>query len=158
MIPEKSQANIKDGIWFVYEDGNNVIKIWGSSISGKEKVFLNETLVSEKRSMRMKSEHAFSDSTGSKYIVTFTTTNLMKGILECKIFRNDEQIKTFKSKFQIGKSFSLKRILILVLAGVLFATIKRDYNLPDISFWIFLIIVLVINFRIREKDEIVNDE
>ena len=49
MTPEKSQASNKDGIWYVFKDGNNTIKYWCSSFTGKEKVYLNENLIADKR-------------------------------------------------------------------------------------------------------------
>lgn len=158
MIPEKSQASILEGMWFIYEDGTNIIKIWSSSINGKEKVFLNNELVSDQRSFKMKSDHFFKDNNGIDYKVSFITTSIMKGKLECVIFRNIEKVKTFKLKYVQGKNYYLKRFFILVLVTIIFAIVKIQLNLPEISFFIFLTIVLVVHFRTRDNGDLVIEE
>jgi hypothetical protein len=48
-LPEKSEASTSSGIWFVWNDGNNTIRVWSSAINGKEKIYLNDKLISEKK-------------------------------------------------------------------------------------------------------------
>jgi hypothetical protein len=158
MTPEKSQASIKEGIWYVFEDGNNIIKLWCSSLSGKEKLYLNEKLISEKRSMRMTNEYSFKDDSGLNYSLILKTTNLLKGHIVCRLERNGEHVRTIKSKVVLGKNFTMKRILILVFATVVYTLFKIQYNLSDTSFLIFLALVLIVHFRTREKEDIIIEE
>jgi len=82
MLPNTSQASPTKGIWFVHNDGINTIRFFGSTI-GKEKIFLNEELVSEHRSMKLKSAHKFEDKNGNTYDIKISTTSLLKGEMEC---------------------------------------------------------------------------
>lgn len=158
MIPDKSETSIKNGNWFIYKDGQNVIQIWGSNLNGKEKVFLNNELVSEQRSMKMQSSHNFKDKNGQNYEVMFHTQSLLKGSLECIIKKEDVVLKIFKTKYIRGKNFTLKRFVILILASAIYVFLMAEYNLPNFTFFIFLILVLIIHFKTRDKGEILIEE
>lgn len=158
MIPDKSEASIKKGNWFIYNDGINTIQVWGSNLNGKEKVFLNNELVSEQRSIKMQSGHNFTDKNGQNYEVKFETENLLKGSLKCILKRDDTILRTFKTKYIIGKNFTLKRFLVIILASAIFGVLKIIYTLSDLTFTIFLVTVLVIHFATRNKGGIIIEE
>jgi len=158
MIPDKSEASIKKGNWFIYKDGINVIQVWGSNLNGKEKVFLNNELVSEQRSIKMQSSHNFTDKNGNKYEVKFDTQSLLKGGLKCILKRDDHILRTFKAEYIQGKYFTIKRFSILILASAIFGALKSIYALSDLTFVIFLTTLLIINFVSQNKGEIKIEE
>ena len=157
MLPENSQASLKEGIWLVYQDGDNIIKFWGSGMSGKEKVYLNDILVSEKRSMKMISEHHFSIN-NKKYKITCKTISFMNGTLLCNFYRDDQLIKSFNTKIHYTRYQSIFRILILMLATVLFVIVKNYYDLNYYSFIVFILAIAVINFVLLQKGKIIIEE
>ena len=158
MIPKKSEASLKNGNWFIHNDGTNIIQVWGSNLNGKEKVYLNNELVSEQRSVKMQSSHNFKDNGGQNYQVRFKTESLLKGSLECTIEKEGTVLKIYKTKYIKGKNFTLKRFLILIVASAIFGFTMANYKLPDFSFIIFLLIVLIIHFKTRDNGEIIIEE
>jgi hypothetical protein len=158
MIPNKSEASLKKGNWFIYNDGMNAIQVWGSNLNGKEKIYLNNELVSEQRSVKMQSSHNFKDNDGQHYEVKFKTESLLKGALECTIKKEDTVLKVFKTRYIKGKNFTLKRFLILILASAIFGFTIATYKLPDFTLIIFLLLVLIIHFKTRDNGEIIIEE
>lgn len=158
MIPDKSEASLKNGNWLIHNDGFNLIQVWGSNVNGKEKVYLNNELVSEQRSIKMQSRHNFTDKSGRNYEVIFETGNLLRGSLKCILKRDDSILRTFKTEYLKGKNFTLKRFLIIILASVIFGVLKSIFTLSDFTFYIFLATILMFNFISRDKGEIKIEE
>lgn len=158
MIPKKSEASIKNGHWFVHHDSNNIIQVWGSNFNGKEKVFLNGNLVSERRSVKVKSEHSFEDKAGQNYEVSLKVQHLVKGGMECIIRKDKKEIKVFKTRFEKGKRNLLRKWLIVLGASVLFGIAVAVFDLPDYALYIFVAAVLVVYFKTTDVGEIVIDE
>ncbi|MBC8754756.1 hypothetical protein H2O64_08745 [Kordia sp. YSTF-M3] len=153
MLPDTSQGSPTKGIWFVHNDGINTIRVFTSSIS-KEKIFLNEDLVSEHRNIKLKSAHEFQDKNDNTYEVELVATKLLKGEMECLIYRNKELIKTFKASPRIGNNFTIKRFSILIIASVTFAIISSQFEFPDFVFYIFLFLMLTVHTLTRDPGEI----
>lgn len=141
MLPEKSEASIRKGCWFVVRDGNNLIHIHGSNINGKESVYLNNELVSEKRNLHKKSEHEFEDKNNNSYQIEISVSDLYKGSLECKVYKNDELIKTFKTILNTAKKKQTLSLIILIVLGGISGAIISIYHLP---FYYLIVLLLVI--------------
>ncbi len=157
MLPEKSQTSLTKGVWIVHKDGLNTIKIFGSN-TGKEEVYLNDVLVSEKRTIKLQNTHQFSDVQGNKYEITFIVTNLIKGELTCQIHKNTEQLKSFNVCYRRGKKFTIKRFLIVILSSVFFSTLSAYFELPKYVFFIFLGTILILHLATRDKGKIIIEE
>ncbi len=67
-LPSKSTGNSLKGLWFVFQEGQNKVHAWGSAATGKEKVFLNYQLVSERHNLKKQSAHLFQEK-GAVYEV-----------------------------------------------------------------------------------------
>lgn len=158
MLPDKSEGSVKNGIWFVHEDGSNLIHVWGSTMSGKEKVFLNNQIVSEGRTVKMKSGHIFQDENGANYEVKIETVNLAKGSLMCSLVKNDELIKTFKSTIVRGKGLNMKTLVAIILASTIFAVLASIFDFSNLEFGLFSVLIVVIVFLTRAPIEFVIEE
>lgn len=158
MIPEKSEASIKKGNWFIHKDGDNTIQVWSSNVHGKEKVFLNNNLVSEHRSIKMKSAHQFQSADGANYEVRFRMESLSNGSLECVMERDGTRIKTFKTKYIKGKNFSLKRAFVLLLACIGYSTLGLMFDIPDFFSVVFVAILMLAHFLTRDHGEFLIEE
>ncbi|AXG72058.1 hypothetical protein KORDIASMS9_04320 [Kordia sp. SMS9] len=157
MLPTTSQGSIAKGIWLVHNDGVNTIRFFGSN-TGKEKVFLNEELVSERRNLKLQSVHEFQDDRGNNYEIRFTTTSIFKGSMLCSIYKNTELIKNFTTSFRRGKNFTLLRFLILILVSIAYTIISVKLKLPEYVFFIFLFVLFTIHFSTRKPTEIIIEE
>jgi hypothetical protein len=158
MIPDKSEGSIRKGNWFVFQDGTNAIQIWGSNLNGQEKVFLNNVLVSQQRSLKKKSKHDFKDSDGVHYEVRFDVPNLLKGAIECQIKREGMLIKTFNVTYVKGKNVTWQRISIMILSLVLVGILQRRYHFSDLVFFILAMIPFIIHMFTRDPGKIIMHE
>ncbi|HSY61702.1 MAG TPA: hypothetical protein VK796_07485 [Cytophaga sp.] len=158
MAPDKSEGNVRKGNWFVFQDGTNVIQIWGSNLNGKEKVFLNNVLVSQQRSLKKKSKHDFKDSNGMNYEVSFDVPNLLKGAIECQIKREGIPIKTFKATYAKGKNVTWQRISIMIISLVLVSILQRIYHFSDLVFFILAMTPFIIHMFTRDPGKIIMHE
>jgi hypothetical protein len=155
MLPEKSVISIKNGAWFVHQDSLNSIKINCSNL-GKEKIYLNDRLISEQRSLKTKREYNFEDLSGNKYQIKFDAANVLKG-MECYILREGELIKVFRTRYLSGKDHD-KRSLIIYLPIIIFTflieyfNLSRFFNIPSI------LLVVIIYYMIKKPGKMVIEE
>jgi len=112
-LPIENTASWLKGFWFVFKDSENTIVAGGSSVTGKEYVYINEKLFSEKRSLKKISAHEL-EYGENKYKIIFNVKSLLTGKVECSFFTNGELTKTYKVSFQF--SF-VKFIFCLIIAG-----------------------------------------
>ncbi|MDP8079899.1 hypothetical protein [Phocoenobacter skyensis] len=149
-ISTQSQANIKDSIWLICNDGINTIQI-GLSMLGKERIFVNNKLVVEKRNLKLTSTSEFTDDKGNAYKVTFKVLSLVKGIYECVVQRNNEVVRVFSIKYQHTKSkrLSVIRILILLLIGFSCGLLQAIYGFSHI----ISVIVIVLSIILLNKNK-----
>ncbi len=102
------------GYVFLFADGNDEIEIHGSAISGKETVYYNEEIVSEKRSFGITSHHLFNRG-GNDYKVTFTVTSLLRGAIECSLYRNGKLIGQEEQIMYQGSGVKLIGLMVVFL-------------------------------------------
>ena len=158
MIPDKSEGSIKKGIWFIYNDGINTIQIWGSSLNGKEKIFLNNELFYEQRNLTKKSTYNFKDKNGISYEVNTEMPSLLKAVLEVQIIRDGDLIKTFKAELIKGKNITVIRFFIGIVSAVVFGLLQSRYHFPDWVFFVFLAVILIVHLITRDHGKIVIEE
>ncbi len=103
------------GYIFLFTDGNDEIEIHGSALSGKEVVYYNEEIVSEKRSFGITSHHLFNRG-DNNYKVTFTITSLLRGAIECSLYKNGELIGQEEQTMYQGSGIKLIGLIIIFLA------------------------------------------
>ena len=115
-IPESSLSMTKGGNFYFDVKGNQV-RVWFSSFSGGEKIYLNEALVSTKRSWRKLSTHEFAID-GERYAVKVGVRSwgdAFKGIYISELYREQQLIDQDEILLigdrETGKAFSWKRFL-----------------------------------------------
>lgn len=154
MIPEKTKGSVKDGVWMIYEDDLNTIQIWSSLMSGKEKIYLNGSLISEKRNLKRISDTDFNDENGTQYSVRFNVSNIMAMQLFCIIKRNDERVKTFRVKFSRERKKMVVALVLIVFIVFIISVLKFVFKthfefLIPLLILISLIPLLVIRKRVE---------
>jgi hypothetical protein len=82
----------KLGYKFYFQDGDNQIACFGNFFTGKEEVYINDDLVSSKRSMGVKSKHQF-EFAGMGYQIEYEMKNILSGRLECTFFKNKQLVE-----------------------------------------------------------------
>lgn len=113
-----AEVTLRDGLLFVFTDGENEISAHGSAISGKETVRVNGDTVSEKRSLGVSSRHYF-EVDGCQYEVAFYVTKLIRGGVECLLFKDNILIARDEKVYLKWGSYTMIGIVtVLFLAGV----------------------------------------
>lgn len=67
------------------------ISAYGSKWSGKETVYLNNEIISSKRSFRRSSKHFF-EHNGDEHCIHFNVTDILAGGMLCELYRNGKLI------------------------------------------------------------------
>ncbi len=98
MVEDDSFSCIQ-GYSFTFEDNENHIKAWFSALSGKEKVFVNEKLVSAQRNFSRNSVNTFSVN-NDVYSTSLNVENIFKGPFTCTLTKNDKPYKRKILMFQ----------------------------------------------------------
>ncbi|BDF93345.1 hypothetical protein RC083_05085 [Pseudoalteromonas haloplanktis] len=108
----------KLGYKFYFQDGDDQIACFGSYFTGKEEVYVNDELVSEKRSINVTSKHQF-ELSGNTFNVKFEMHNILTGRLECSLYKNKKLVKSYQqsSLFNNPKT-SLKVMVGCFLGGL----------------------------------------
>jgi len=114
----------KLGYKFYFQDGDNQIACFGSYFTGKEEVFINDELVSDKRNQKVASAHLFKHGEDD-FKVTFEMRNILTGRLECSLYKNGQFIKSYEQSSLLNNpKTSLK-----VLFGCFFGGLVGGYLL-----------------------------
>jgi len=102
------KASYSNGYWYYFEDEENDITVNASAWSGKERVFINDELVSSKRRLTRQSSHAFHYH-GVPYEVQFRLTSFLAGEHECRIIKAGEEIGRKRIAFYSGSASDVAR-------------------------------------------------
>jgi hypothetical protein len=139
-LPTISEASLAKGIWFVFQTPNAVIRAWGSGSSGLERIYVDETVVSERRSISQDSRHSITVG-DEPFNVRFRTISALKGELECSLCREDGQVvQSFVCKYVSSQKYSKTMMVGAVVFGMLFGLIILIFRL---SWWVQVIVFLL---------------
>jgi len=100
-----------DGYHFYFDIDDDLIHAHGSAKSGKESIYVNDKLVTSKRSFRRKSCHTFKIA-NCNYEIEFYMANLSTGELHCTLIKNGTHVKTQKKSLKQYYHIANKRTLI----------------------------------------------
>jgi hypothetical protein len=154
MKNEKAFSVFK-GFSFVFTEGEDQIVAWFSAFSGKEKVFVNGTLVSEQRNYSTNSTNTFSVGNNS-YSTNLLIKSLFKGPFICTLFKNGREHKRQKLIFPTHannkKSFFL-HFLIFLFVGILFGFAHNYFKWPDYSIYLLFLAVFALSFASTHHDK-----
>jgi hypothetical protein len=115
---ENTKVTLRKGYWFYFEDAGLKITAFGSGFSGKEIVYINDEIVSEKRNYRFKSTH-YIQHNGARYKVSFEMKNMITGELICSLTKNNELLHTESKAYISNKNGSgYKTLLWIFLIGL----------------------------------------
>jgi len=81
----------KSGYKFYFQEGDNQIACFGSFVSGKEEVYVNDELVSVKRNLGFKGVHQFTIE-DSAYSIVYELTNILSGKVKCSFLKGTKTL------------------------------------------------------------------
>lgn len=154
-LPIASEASIKNGFWFVFPVQGATIRFWGSGLTGMERIYVDDQVVSEHRSLGKLSEHRFSVN-GDNFTITFTVVSLLRGPLECRLFRSSTLIGALRAVYKLDQSHDQShdqsqpsfshddflRWIVIILSGLLFGLLISIFQWP--LWWSLAIMAAVV--------------
>ncbi|TAA41735.1 hypothetical protein [Corallincola spongiicola] len=96
---DKSYASFLRGIQFSFEANGIPVVFWGSCYSGKERIYIGGTLVSESRTLKFKFERSVVVG-GVEYKFNVKFTNYLKCQLQCQLICDGVEIQTQRSNWK----------------------------------------------------------
>jgi len=105
----KNDVAYRDGFHFYYQYQDHTIHAFGSAVTGKEIVYLDDKIVAEKRSFGRKSCLSFEINTKS-FEIEFNMVNLFTGELHCSLIQEGVHVKTFKRALKKKNHATLKNL------------------------------------------------
>jgi len=114
MEKEKILAN-KLGYLFYFQLGDNQLACYGSYFAGKEEVYLNDDLISSKRSFGFKSTHAI-DIDRKKYDISYQIVNPLSGKVTCSLLSDNRLILAQSQSLVSGNNKSVNNMLLRCFA------------------------------------------
>ncbi|MBT3363606.1 MAG: hypothetical protein HN929_06365 [Chloroflexi bacterium] len=118
-LPETSYIGVWKGQWFVFHDEERTIRIHNSGFD-KERVYVNEELVSEARNLKRHSEHAFRIG-NDEYKIAINILSIRKGPAECILYKDGILLK--KCTARVEKRRNTKALILITITSALLATL-----------------------------------
>ncbi len=144
-----SSYGIKNGTWFVFEDGSTIIHLHLEGFSGKEKVYLNNELVIERKNRtKIKADYKIPTNEGFSYNIQLRTRlKLGKTATICSLIKEGvvieqlilSQNRSFKRKLR--QTFYITLIFV-VIAEVLRVVYKLPYAIRFSPILVFGVLFL----------------
>ncbi len=111
--------SLTNGYWFYFEVDGNDIAVFASAWSGRETVFLNDEINSNRRNLfGFEGKHGVVIN-DTEYTIVISMENMLTGTVACKLMKGrkvlDEQSKGYIKGMSARSLFS--KLILYVLAG-----------------------------------------
>ena len=108
--------------WQSYFDvGDHTIRFTGSTLSGKERVYVDEQLVCQQRSWKLYNEHHF-ELDGAPYVLKLFTLSLLQGKFRLELHRAGQLIDSddiaWGTHYSISAFYAAKAFLFGLVGGM----------------------------------------
>lgn len=137
--PNESKISFIKGSWFIFEDEGNSIALYGS-VTGKEKVYFNNSIVSEKQNMSTCSTHKFNQN-GNEYELTINIPKPLRGQIKCVLLKNGKVLKKYVTKY-VKNRLHVKYPL-LILFGAIYGFLHFYFSWPIWALAILFFVVFI---------------
>jgi hypothetical protein len=93
------------GFQYAFTEGDHTIHLSCSAVNGRERLYVDDKLVSKKWSFRRKSIHQFPIG-DDLYEVELHVVNMFTGETHCTLIKNDVHVKTLKKALKKSRQLS----------------------------------------------------
>ena len=149
-LPSTSTGSMRGGVWFVLPVGNSTLRVWGSVLSGMERIYVNETLVHEQRSLRMGTTYAVSIEE-QDYEVGIRVSSAWKGELECLLKHQGKVVDVYVSRMNNTSQPWLRVLLTVFGLALIIGALQRIVEFPDWVGWVAVLAALGFLNRLEKK-------
>ncbi len=103
MNDNKNEMSTLNGAWFYFDVDGHEIKVWGSTVTGRETIWIDGEEVVNRLSWKLKTRHHIQVE-DRELIVEFAVLNVLSGRLGCSIFEGDERVAFAEQAFEASKN------------------------------------------------------
>jgi hypothetical protein len=96
-LPNHSCAHVRAGMWYVFRDGQNIIRAWGSDWTGLERVYFNETQVLTEHPLKRSNDVSFSVM-GQHYRLECQNRPAQRWQVKCRLHKNHRPLCVIRCK------------------------------------------------------------
>jgi len=106
-----------------FQDGDNQIACKANFLNGREYVYINDELVSEKRNLGFKSNHTF-EYKGANWTIIFDVISMLTSETECSVWKGKKIVgKKSLKPFEQNPKLMIKAIAIFFGCGLFFGVV-----------------------------------
>jgi hypothetical protein len=98
-------VSFRKGFNYSFTEGEHTVYLNCSAVNGKERLYVDDALVSKKWSFRRKSIHQFSMG-DDLYEVELHVVNMLTGETHCTLIKNGVHVKTLKKALKKSRQLS----------------------------------------------------
>lgn len=149
-LPENSSASLSKGMWYVFHDGHNTIRAWGSGWTGLERVYFNDQILANCKHLKRVEQFAF-ERDGHRYRVECSNNNLQKWQVQCSFWKDEHQVCALKCKRR--KILNVRPTFAHLMTGLLVGLIGGLLNMPAWFGVVFIFISLSLTLLTTAKSE-----
>jgi len=149
-LPAVSNASLSKGMWYVFHDGNNVIRAWGSDWTGLERVYFNDEVVARHNHLTRMESICF-EKDHHQYRIQCTSTSLQKWQAHCVFWRDDIKLCSLKCKRR--KIFNIRPTMAHMVVGLTVGLVGGVLQAPAIFGIVFIFLSLSLTLLTTAKTE-----
>lgn len=139
-----------NGFSFCFHFEGHFIKCWFSMLTGLEKVFVDDILVSINRSYKYKTKNNFLIN-GESFSTTMNTISILKGPFVCTLLKNNIPILRQRLSYSLNIKHVIILFLIVSILAVPIALISYYLKLPNWVDNMYTILVCIFIIALHNK-------
>ena len=162
-LPTHSMWSLAGGLWFVFDVDGTPVRLWAASLSGRERLYVGDKVVSQARGYRKTSVHHF-EIGGESYEVRLVLTTSPRRRVTCDLLRQGTRVQGFEVPTKKRRAMPAWRLVLrIVLCGAAAAiladlAVSGGYRAilhalaiaPATALVIYTIVVCVARVRVHE--------
>ena len=154
-------SNEGSGVNFIFHIDEHEISAQGGLGDGREKIYLDNKLVSETRSFSRKSAHNLQVD-NKEFTITFSVKNPFSNKIECELKTGEKVIQRLRCEVSPKGSVIAIAFLVAMPLFFSFGRIKAYFNFGDnidyaVYFVFFLTFVITINIAVIKGSKAITD-
>lgn len=156
-LPASSNASLSKGMWYVFYDGNDIIRAWGSGWTGLERVYFNDELVVRHHHFKRLESVSF-EKNNHRYQIQCFSTSLQKWQAHCSFWRDGKKQCTLKCKRR--KLFNVRPTAAHMTIGLVGGLISGALQAPVLFgvLFIFMSLSLTLLTTAKTDDFVIEQE
>lgn len=121
-FPTSSSYSFKHGNWFVFQDGDDWVRLWVSNKNGREKLYFNDRLITAAKNLtKIKVKHEFEEN-GNLYLIDLRMKfSISEMKTTCTLQKNETSIGQVEGQMnkKFKKIFQWLFLPLCILAGII---------------------------------------